>query len=263
MKHKGLVQTCLIAVCCLFLIVGSTAAQTTPATGKQKPATATKTANTQKLVDLNSATKEQLATLPGIGDVYAQKIIDNRPYKAKTDLVRKKIIPQATYKKIAGLVIAKQDSAAAQSAKAETRSEAAKPVSGEAMKPAAASPKPATPALSAATPTQPAAKAKATPPAKPIVLTGAAMGGVKFEHTKHKFACETCHHAGREPKPGNAPQAACTSCHTKPPQPGMKTGKQAAFHNPTATAGTCIDCHRKSNSEAPTKCAQCHKKEIA
>lgn len=61
-----------------------------------------------QLIDINSASAEELQSIKGIGDAYAKKIIENRPYKAKDELVSKNVLPKGVYDKIKGLIIAKQ-----------------------------------------------------------------------------------------------------------------------------------------------------------
>ena len=76
-------------------------------THKLSPAEKKDTAPAKGLpVDLNSSSKKDLAALPGVGPDYAQTIIDARPFSSKEDLLKKKVIPEATYDKIKDRVTA-------------------------------------------------------------------------------------------------------------------------------------------------------------
>jgi competence protein ComEA len=91
-----------------LILIGlfSTGVLTAPTVWAQAP----KASSSMKhdLLDLNTASEADLKTIPGIGDAYAKKIVQNRPYKRKDELVQKKVVPQATYDKIKDHVIAKQ-----------------------------------------------------------------------------------------------------------------------------------------------------------
>ena len=108
--ERKLMAQIAVLVFALSLLGSTAVGQAAPAaapTAKTSAMADTAKAAAEKL-DINTATKDQLKQLPGIGDAYSQKIIDGRPYRAKNQLVQKKIVPQATYDKIKDLIIAKQ-----------------------------------------------------------------------------------------------------------------------------------------------------------
>ena len=121
---RRIMQGLIVALAAFGLAAGSALAQKTepakPAAKAATPAAAPAPAAAPKaeLMDINSASEKELATLKGIGDVRAKAIVKGRPYKGKDELVQKKIIPQNVYDDIKDQIIAKQAPAAEKKAEA-------------------------------------------------------------------------------------------------------------------------------------------------
>lgn len=95
----------LIRTLVIFFAAVALGAAQAPKKGAEQKAAAAAVAD---LVDINSAPADVLKTLPGIGDAYADRIIKNRPYKGKNEIVSKAGVPQATYDKIRDKIVARQ-----------------------------------------------------------------------------------------------------------------------------------------------------------
>jgi competence protein ComEA len=112
MRASGLMRawTLALAVCIGTAQAATPSAVPTPSssaasTGKKAHPPAAKQ---PAPIDINSANRDQLKTLPGIGDVEADRIISGRPYHSKADLAERGVIPTGVYVSLKGRIIAKQ-----------------------------------------------------------------------------------------------------------------------------------------------------------
>src|SRR3954469_14781537 len=105
--RKFLMLVLMVGLLSMFSFAQETSSSTTTKKETKTTTASEKKAAKANLVDINSATKDELTALPGIGDAYSQKIIDGRPYASKAQLVSKKILPKATYDQVKTQIVAK------------------------------------------------------------------------------------------------------------------------------------------------------------
>ena len=128
---KRLLQSFALTLLTALVVVAQSAA-TAPAKGSasstKKGSTASSTSSDKSVgvLDINTATAEELKQIPGIGDAYAAKIIANRPYRAKNELVDKNVLPAGVYAKVKDHLVAKGGASSASSGAGAAKSSSSK-----------------------------------------------------------------------------------------------------------------------------------------